>query len=122
MIRQKPTSSISENRRLLTKFFALSPLLTFSGFSLEEFDEQDPLITKASQALNVFDLKKVAKKKLSIAHYGYLETGVLDDLTLRENEAAFKRIKLKMRRLTDTKTVDTSTSLFGEKWSLIFTF
>ena len=115
----KSKDTYSENRRLLTKFFALSPLLAFSNLPYEELlsDEQDPLITKASQALNVFDFKRVAKEKLSIAHYGYLESGVLDNLTLLENEKAFKRIKLKIRRLIDTRSADTSVSLFGENWS-----
>lgn len=115
----KSKDKVSEDRRLLTKFFALSPLLAFSNVSLEELFsiEQDPLITKASQALNVFDFKRVAKQKLSTAHYGYLETGVLDNLTLLENEKAFGRVKLKMRRLIDAENVDTSISMFGENWS-----
>ena len=114
-----PEDKVSENRRLLIKFFAMSPLLAFSDFSHGRFlsDEQDPLITKASQALNVFDFKRVAKEKLSTAHYGYLETGVLDNWTLLENEKAFQRIKLNMRRLIGAIDVDISTSLFGESWS-----
>lgn len=110
---------ISENRRLLTRFFALSPLFALPHLSLEELlnDEQDSLITEASQALNVFDFKKVAKEKLSTAHYSYLETGVLDNRTLLENEKAFQRIKLNMRRLIANREVDISTSLFDENWS-----
>ena len=108
-----------ENRRLLIRFFAMSPLLAFADLSIGRLlsNEQDPLITRASEALNVFDFKRVAKEKLSTAHYGYLETGVLDDITLLENEKAFQRIKLKMRRLIDTMDADTSTTLFGENWS-----
>ncbi|HAA22651.1 MAG TPA: alpha-hydroxy-acid oxidizing enzyme, partial [Cytophagales bacterium] len=77
----------------------------------------DPLITKASQALNVFDFRKVAQAKLSTAHFGYLETGVLDDWTLLANEKAFRKVKLRMRRLLDMSDVDTSASLFGESWT-----
>ncbi len=115
----KLEDKVSENRRSLTKFFALSPLFAFSDLSLEAFliHEQDTLITKAAQALNVFDFRRVAKEKLSTAHYGYIETGVLDNLTLLENEKAFERIKLKMRRLIDTANADTSASLFDENWS-----
>ena len=115
----KTPQDISENRRLLTKFLAMSPLLGFSGLSFGDNSTtpQDPVITKASQALNVFDFKKVAKSKLSTAHFGYLDTGVMDNQTLLENEQAFKRVQLKMRRLTGIKNVDTTTLLFGEKWS-----
>ena len=60
--------------------------------------------------------QRAAKAKLSPAHYGYLETGVLDDRTILENREAFSRIKLKMRRLTGIENVDMSVELFGDTW------
>ena len=103
----------------MARFFAMSPLFALPELSLGEWslDNQDPVITKATQALNVFDFKRVAREKLSTAHYGYLETGVLDDRTLLENEEAFRRIKLRMRRLIDTEQADTSTTVWGENWA-----
>ena len=73
-------------------------------------------IQQASEALNVFDFEALAKQKLPPAHYGYLMTGVDDDLTIRANREAFSKIKLKMRRLVDTSKMDMSVDLFGKKW------
>lgn len=111
-------SSLLKNRRLLAKFLACSPFLSIANPSLWSSlgDAQDLLITDPSKALNVFDFKKVAKKKLSRAHFGYIETGVLDDLTLWENEKAFKRLQLKIRQLSTVGSVSTDTKLFGKTW------
>lgn len=115
----KVKESTSEARRQLTKFLALSPLLLYTNNPLKELlaEDQDPVITKAADAINVLDFRKAAQQKLSTAHFGYIETGVLDDRTLLENEKAFSRIKLRMRRLLDMTDVDPSIELFGEQWS-----
>lgn len=115
----KPTINQNlENRRLLLKFLAGSPLLSLGipGFSFNS-EQQDPIIKKAAEAINVFDFQKAAKAKLPPAHYGYIATGVLDDRTLIENEKAYQRIKLRMRRLNDVDQVDTSVNILGESWN-----
>ena len=74
------------------------------------------IINDPAQAINVFDFQKVAQVKLPPAHYGYIATGVLDDRTLIENEKAYSRIKLRMRRLIDARNVDMSIKLFDQTW------
>jgi (S)-2-hydroxy-acid oxidase len=123
----------TESRRRFLKFLAASPLAAYwlgSG-SLEErivsafqtpsaatIDEPalHKLITSADQALNVFDLEAVAKQTLPPAHWGYMATGVDDDITLRANRNAFSKLQIRPRRLIDVTKFDTSTEIFGVKW------
>ncbi len=74
------------------------------------------LITSADEAINVFDFEAVARAKLPPAHYGYLATGVDDDLTVSANRQAFSRLYLRPRRLVDVTHIDISTRCLGETW------
>jgi len=47
-----------------------------------------------------------------------LYSGADDEITLRENRAAFQRVWLKPRVLVNVKEIDTSTSLLGTPSSL----
>lgn len=123
----------AESRRRFLKFLAGSPLIalwTPLG-SIEEriaaaFQKpgganiDDPavqkLITAPEQAINVFDFEAVARQNLPPAHWGYMATGVDDDLTLRANRNGFSRFQIRPRRLVDVTRIDTSTELFGVKW------
>jgi isopentenyl diphosphate isomerase/L-lactate dehydrogenase-like FMN-dependent dehydrogenase len=89
------------------RYLAGSPLLAFA---------QDKPISDPAEALNVFDFHEVAKAVLPKAHYGYMATGVDDDRTLHANSEAFQRYQLRMRRLIDTRKVDTSIDLMGTRW------
>lgn len=111
----------TEHRRLLIKFLLGSPLLTLPSCSAPQEKAQavkslSDLIEKPSDALDVFDFEKLAKSKLPPAHYGYLATGVNEDLTLQANRDAFAKVKLRMRRLIDPTQVDMRTTLFGREW------
>lgn len=95
-------------RRDFLKFLAGSPLL------LWQKDER--LIEAPAEALSVLEFEPVAKKVLPPAHWGYLTTGVDDDLTLRANREAFTKIQIRARRLVDVSNVDLSIDLFGTRW------
>jgi isopentenyl diphosphate isomerase/L-lactate dehydrogenase-like FMN-dependent dehydrogenase len=45
-----------------------------------------------------------------------MSSGVDDDLTLKANLAAFKRIRLKPRKLVNVASVDTRVQVFGSTW------
>jgi isopentenyl diphosphate isomerase/L-lactate dehydrogenase-like FMN-dependent dehydrogenase len=62
------------------------------------------------------DFEAAAKRALPPAHWGYMATGVDDDLTLKGNMEAFKRIGLKPRRLVDVSKADLSVDVFGNRW------
>jgi isopentenyl diphosphate isomerase/L-lactate dehydrogenase-like FMN-dependent dehydrogenase len=101
-----------EARRRFLGFLAGSPLLASAGAGALAED----LITAPDQALNVFDFEPVARKLVPPAHFGYLQTGVDDEATLRANRQGFDRYALRVRRLIDVSKVDMSVSLFGTAW------
>lgn len=95
-------------RREFLRFLAGSPLLLW--------ENEEQLIASPAEALSVLEFEPVAKKLLPPAHYGYLASGVDDDLTLRANREAFTKIQIRPRRLVDVSQVDLSIDLFGTRW------
>jgi isopentenyl diphosphate isomerase/L-lactate dehydrogenase-like FMN-dependent dehydrogenase len=96
------------NRRQFLQFLAASPLLAAQ--------ERPADITDPKEALNVMDFEAAARNILPPAHFGYMATGVDDDLTLKANREGFKRIHLRPRRLVDIRRADLSIELFGTAW------
>lgn len=109
----------ARDRRLFLRYLAGSPLLAAAGGDLTSLSHalqllQGPtLIPTARHALNVMDFEAVAKAKLPPAHWAYMATGTDDDGTLQANREGYSRYQLRMRRLVDTSTVDTSAQLLG---------
>jgi (S)-2-hydroxy-acid oxidase len=73
-----------------------------------------PPITSPGDAYNIFDLKAVAKQNIPPAHWGYLETGVNGDVTLRANEEGYLDWNILPRRMVDVSRVNTLIKLFGQ--------
>lgn len=84
---------------------------------LQEAAAAEPVLASADDAINVMDFEAVARRKLPPAHFGYLATGVDDDATIRANREGYSRIQLRVRRLTDIRTPDTSTTIIGHTWT-----
>ena len=101
------------SRRRFLRFLAASPL-AYAGMAATSPDGSE--ITAPSEAINVFDLEDIARKNLPPAHFGYLATGVDDDVTLRANREGFLKFKIRSRRLVDTQQIDMRTQLFGSEW------
>ncbi len=76
----------------------------------------DNLISDPAEALDVFDFEPVARKNLPPAHFGYLVTGIDDEVTLRANREGFLKFQLRPRRLVELGTIDMTTELFGETY------
>src|SRR5215471_1908911 len=74
------------------------------------------LISDPKEALDVFDFEPVAKKNLPPAHFGYMATGIDDEVTLRANRDGFLKFQLRPRRLVDVATVDMTVEIFGAKY------
>jgi len=74
------------------------------------------LITSAEQALDVMEFETVARNVLPPAHFGYLATGVDDDVTVGINHEAYSHLEIRSRRLVDVSKLDTSVQLFGTTW------
>lgn len=112
-------------RRDFLRWLAASPLLASAGglAGLEPVIAQeaprrvfDGLVQSASEALDVFDLQRVAQANVPTAHYGYIMTGVDGEETYFNNRAALERLHLRARRLVDVSTLDTRVNLFGREW------
>ncbi len=76
----------------------------------------DDLVTSAADALDVFDMEKVAETAMPPAHFGYIQTGVDGESTQRNNREALERIHIRARRLIDVSRLDTRVTLFGREW------
>ncbi len=76
----------------------------------------EDLATTAADALDVFDMEKVAETTVPPAHFGYIQTGVDGEETQRNNRAALERMFIRARRLIDVSRIDTRVTLFGREW------
>ncbi len=65
--------------------------------------------------VNLLELEKRAREKMSQMAYDYYAGGAEDEITLRENRAAFGRIALRPRMLVDISRIDTSTTILGQQ-------
>jgi 4-hydroxymandelate oxidase len=109
-------------RRRLLQFLAASPLfaeraLAQTPRSSDPMDwaPRDParLIADPGQALDVFDFEPVMRQNVPPAHFGYMATGVDDEVTLRANREGFHKFALRPRRLVDVSKIDTSANILG---------
>ena len=66
-----------------------------------------------TRAVNIEDLRVLAKRRLPRAIFDFFDGGAEDEVTLRENRAAFERVRLLPRVLVNVSEVDTSIDLFG---------
>src|SRR5215472_15040678 len=95
-----------KSRREFFSFLAASPLI---------LKGQD-VPASAKDAMNIMDFEEAARRKIPIAHWAYMTTGVDDDATLKANREGYLKLKLRPRRLVDVSKVNTSVELFGTKW------
>lgn len=66
------------------------------------------------EPINLFELEALARDKLAPAAYDYYASGAQDEITLRENRAAFERVALAYRVLVDVSRRDLSTTVLGQ--------
>jgi 4-hydroxymandelate oxidase len=71
-----------------------------------------------SGALNLRELEELAREKLSPMAYAYYASGALEEVTLRENVAAWARLPLHYRVLVDVSERDLSTTVLGAPVSM----
>ncbi|HEU5279408.1 MAG TPA: alpha-hydroxy acid oxidase [Gaiellaceae bacterium] len=68
--------------------------------------------------INVWDYEHLAEEKLDANAHAYFAGGSGDEVTLRENLAAFERLKLRPRVLVDVTSVSTATTVLGSNIAL----
>lgn len=76
------------------------------------------MANKVSKAYSIEDLRLSAKRRLPRAVFDFIDGGAEDEVTLRENQAAFRRMSLIPKVLTDVSKIDTSTFLLGKRAEL----
>ena len=112
-------ASTLASRRAFLRFLAASPAVYVAGQALGQnvVDPYAPqVITRASDAINVFDFHEVAKQTFLPGHYTYMSLGSDDGGTLRANREGFNQVQLRIRRLVDVRNIDTSIELFGKRY------
>ena len=117
------------SRRRFLQYLAASPL--FAAGPLSAFGAEAPsklpdpmvwapaggeLISRPKDAINVFDFEPVARRNVPPAHFGYMASGLDDEVTLRANREGFLKFQLQPHRLNDVSRVDTSVELFGTRY------
>jgi len=124
-------SSIAEqSRRKFLQFMAASPLFA-SGALASEVPmvpikptdpiiwaplQTDKLIKSPKEAINVFDFEAPCRVNVPPSHFGYMASGIDDEVTLRANREGFLKFQLLPRRLVDVSKVDMSVEILGLKY------
>ncbi len=75
---------------------------------------------KIENAINIEDLRRMARRRLPRIAFDYIEGGVEDERCLARNESAFARHPLLPRYLVDVSQIDQSTTLFERTYSRPF--
>src|SRR5712691_10707319 len=117
------------SRRKFLQFLAASSVLTYGDARalaetlVPKAKLPDPLmwapldannlIKSPKEAINIFDFEPVMRQNVPPAHFGYMASGVDDEVTLRANREDFLKFQLRPRRLVDVSKVDMRTNILG---------
>jgi isopentenyl diphosphate isomerase/L-lactate dehydrogenase-like FMN-dependent dehydrogenase len=120
---------VHASRRRFLQYLAASPLVASGAIEVRGMElpsklpdpmiwapAESRLIKSPKDAINVFDFEPIAHKNVPPAHFGYMASGIDDEVTLRANREGFLKFQLRPRRLNDVSKVDMSIELFGAKY------
>jgi 4-hydroxymandelate oxidase len=126
------TAQAASRRKFLT-FLAASTALTYTDALalaetlLPKAKLPDPLmwapldannlLKDPKEAINVFDFEPVMRQKVPPAHFGYMASGIDDEVTLRANREGFLKFQLRPRRLIDVSKIDMSVDILGTRYA-----
>jgi 4-hydroxymandelate oxidase len=124
-----PENLRATSRRRFLQYLAASPLFAagsgpaFAGEAPSKLPDPrvwtppptDP-IKSAKDAINVFDFEPAAFANVPPAHFGYMASGLDDEVTLRANREGFLKFQLRPRRLRDVSRIDMSMEIFGTRY------
>jgi (S)-mandelate dehydrogenase len=77
-------------------------------------------LVNVNNAINIDDLRKMAKRRLPRIIYDFIEGGVEDELGIARNEAAFDNERLMPHYLVDVSKRDQTVDLFDRKYASPF--
>jgi L-lactate dehydrogenase (cytochrome) len=75
-------------------------------------------MSKASRAVNIADLRLMAKRRLPKAIFDYVDGGAEDEVTLRENRRAFEEVTFRPRHGVAVPEVELRTRVLGQDLAL----
>ncbi|KAE9574132.1 Oxidase FUB9 [Colletotrichum fructicola] len=78
--------------------------------------------TSSQEVLTISELKRAASAKLDKTAREYFNEGAMDMITLRDNEHAFDKYKIRQRILVDVASVDTRITMLGSEIALPLAF
>ena len=91
-------------------------LIDWNSFKLK------PYSRKISQAVSVFDLVQIARKRTPKVVFDYVEGSATYELAYRKTREAFDRVEIDTRVLQDVTNIDTSVTVLGKKVDLPILF
>src|SRR5258706_1188529 len=71
-----------------------------------------------ASAINIEDLRRMARRRIPRAIFDFFDGGAEDETTLRENRAAFERVRLLPKVLVNVSAVSLKTEIFGQTANL----
>src|ERR1700682_1814495 len=89
----------------------------FKGRVLRELYDRR-IVANLARAISIEDLRQLARRRLPRAIFDFFDGGAEDEVTLRENRAAFERVRLLPRVLVNVAAVDMTTQMLGAKSAL----
>jgi 4-hydroxymandelate oxidase len=87
-----------------------------SGLPVPPRASFEPNLPADPNLINLDDYERVAAERIAPGPLAYYTGGAGDEITLRDNRAAFARQAILPRVMRDVSSVDTSVELFGRRW------
>src|SRR5215831_9385201 len=75
---------------------------------------------RSPRAVNVADLRRIAKRRLPRLVFDYIEGGAEDEVTLRDNRRAFREWRFRPRQCVAVPACDLKTTVLGTTFELPF--
>jgi len=110
----RPPPGVARSRRELLRFLLQSPLLWAAAPPALARPEL-AVPANAAEALDVFQLERVARAKLDLPAIHFIVNGADDGKTVAANREAFDAWAIRVRRLVDVSRIDTTREVLGEK-------
>ncbi|KAJ5112831.1 hypothetical protein N7532_000876 [Penicillium argentinense] len=91
-------------------------------FDPEEADRQERItrMPPLAACYNLMDFEAVARQIMKKTAWAYYSSGADDEITMRENHAAFHKIWFRPRILVDVENIDMTTTMLGARCSIPF--
>jgi len=103
-------------KRQLPRWKNIKPLL---GWGLPKTFFQD---RKLNSAVNIAELRLLAKRRVPKAVFDYVDGGANDELAYARSQEIYSRVEFKARVLRDVSAVDLKTKILGEESALPIIF